>query len=302
MAVRVIRTITAALGAIACAAVFTPTGAAGDATTPPLQTGRGNVTGSDISQNWSQAPEDFQLAANKMAVAQAWHAATFGGGSDAIFHEARANYAAQYGEETAGATSTDDLTMSTMMAAPASYTVSMPHRAQSNSYYCGPASGAMLLNATGHTTSATRGFSLSQANLARDAYMATDANGKTSWSTSRFRIGLNEWRQGTWAGFYVDLGSPSNADMEVALTYDTYQNNTPFGADTVEWAGGAHYNNHPDYLEIGHWIAAYGYWNSGDNAYFKDPATEVWSGVLESFGATTSSFTSTYLQNNGITW
>lgn len=236
-----------------------------------------------------------------MAVAQAWHSAAFGGDTGAAYLEARADYAARYGEMTAGATTPDGVS-STMMAAPPSYTVSMPHRGQSNNYYCGPASGVMILNATGHTTSATRGYSLSQSNLARNAYMETDANGQTSWSTSRFRIGLNEWRQGTWTGFYVDLGSPSNADMEVALTYDTYQNNTPFGADTVELAGGYHYNNHPSNLQIGHWIAAYGYWNSGNNAYFKDPATTVWSGLSESFGADTSFFTSTYLQHNGITW
>jgi hypothetical protein len=262
----------------------------------------GNVTGSSVSENFRQDPTDALQAANKMAVAKAWKSATFGSGSDVRYLEVKRNYSAQYGKRTVGTDRMVHAGSRTLMSSPVSYQVSMSHRGQTTGYYCGPASGAMILSSTNNNTSYSGTFSLSQANLARDAYMATDANGATNWATSRFRIGLNKWRQGSETGFYVDLHSPTPTDMSVALTYDTYNNNAPFGADTVENAGGPHYNNHPSNLTIGHWIAAYGYWNSGSNAYFMDPATTVWSGLSDSFGATTSSFTNTYLQNNGITW
>jgi hypothetical protein len=275
-------------------------GAPAQADTGP---GIGNVTGSSIHVGpITQTPQDAAQAEGKAAMARAWYAVMFGGVAPAEYEGQARAYERQYGSRAAGAWQLRPTTDVAALASPPSMLLPMAHRGQTNGYYCGPASGVMIVNYTGPSTSRYNGASLSQSAMAKDAHMATDTNGETSFSTGRFRIGLNRWREGSSTGFFVDRWTPTPTDVEVALTYDIYQHTTPFGADTVEFAGGPHYNNHPTYLTIGHWIAAYGYWNSGDNAYFKDPATTVWGGLSESFGATTSSFTNTYLQNNGITW
>jgi hypothetical protein len=54
------------------------------------------------------------------------------------------------------------------------------------------------------------------------------------------------------------------------------------------------------YEAIGRAVSSYA--KLGANAYFRDPATTVWPRLSESFGADTTYFTSTCLQNNGITW
>ena len=102
--------------------------------------------------------------------------------------------------------------------------------------------------------------------------MKTEANGVTAWSTNLFRIGLNKFAQGTATGWYVDLGAPSAAQFKNSLTTDIDYGHG-FGADTVELAGGSHYNGHPVGQTIGHWLGVYGYASSGSTAYFSDPST-----------------------------
>jgi hypothetical protein len=69
-------------------------------------------------------------------------------------------------------------------------------------------------------------------------------------------------------------------------------------ANTVEYAGGGHYNGHPDRL-IGHWIVGYAYSDSAAKLSFADPATGL-SGYTGSqkFSISTSAF-APYL-GNGI--
>lgn len=112
---------------------------------------------------------------------------------------------------------------------------------------------------------------------------------------------MNKWRQGSSTGYYVDDGAPSATEFKSHLVYDA-DNNYPLGADTVEMAGGVHYNGHPSNQTIGHWIVGKGYYNYGDGSYFADPATTVWSTVSPEFSYATSTFTNRFLQSNGVTW
>jgi hypothetical protein len=127
-------------------------------------------------------------------------------------------------------------------------------------------------------------------------------DGATEWASHGFRIGLKRWRQGTSTGFFVDLGSPSATDVSIALTFDIYHQTMSFGADTVELAGGVHYNGHPSNQTIGHWVTAYAHSSSGATGSWADPSTTVWAAPSPKFSYSTSAFTSRFLQNNGITW
>jgi hypothetical protein len=185
-------------------------------------------------------------------------------------------------------------------ASPPSASLPLTQYGQNKNYYCGPASGYMILKYKGNATSVYNGASLSQANLAKPAHMDTD-DGATEWASHGFRIGLNRWRQGSSSGFFVDLANPSATDVEVALTYDIYQQTMPFGADTVEIAGGTHYNGHPVNQTIGHWVTAYAYSSSGATGSWADPSTSVWASASPKFSYNTANFTNRFI-NNGITW
>lgn len=181
--------------------------------------------------------------------------------------------------------------------------VSMAHVAQSTNFYCGPAAGTMILRATNQGPSAYNGRALNQSNVADDDHMRTDANGKTAWDSGLFRRGLNRWRGDT---FYANLASPSNKEFRQALLTDI-KKNIPFGASTLENAGGSHYNFHPN-ATIGHWIVALGWKNKLDNTVFDDPAanssalSSSWSNVAPTFTTKTNTFNQNYVTYHGITF
>jgi len=175
------------------------------------------------------------------------------------------------------------------------------HYGQIKSFYCGPASGKMILKYLDAGPSRYNHRLQTQRRIGGPAHMATDVNGKTSWASGLFRVGLNRWREGKSDGFYVDKHDPSVSYFTNALTLDV-DRGYPFGADTVEVAGGVHYNGHPTNQTIGHWIVAHGYFGGGTSTRFADPSTTVWSTPSDHFTYTTSDFVNRFLNQNGITW
>lgn len=154
-----------------------------------------------------------------------------------------------------------------------------------------------MLKYMGNTTSAYDGKSLSQTNLASSTYLKTEANGATTWTSKAMDTGIDKWRG---VGFYIQVGSPSAATVKGAFLTTMGMNHKPIAVDTVEFAGGAHYNGHPVNKLIGHWLAGYRYDNSAETVGFMDPSTTYFSGAAPYFTVNTTSFTNTYLQSNGI--
>jgi len=111
--------------------------------------------------------------------------------------------------------------------------------------------------------------------------------------------GVNRWRG---SNYYVQVDRPTAALMKSALRQSIGSNGMPLAADTVEEAEELHYNRHPAGKEIGHWILAYGYTNSGATVRFADPSTTVWTQASKTFSAATSTFTPKYLEYNGIAY
>ena len=110
---------------------------------------------------------------------------------------------------------------------------------------------------------------------------------------------------GTVIPIYVQVPRPSS--LASVITYSVGAAGKPMAADTVEFAGGVHYNNHPTSKTIGHWIMGYGYASSGSTCYFADPvggsSAVPWSGpVAKTFSYSSSSFTSRFLQSNGVAY
>ncbi len=185
---------------------------------------------------------------------------------------------------------------------PASKTLPLTQYGQSKSYYCGPASAYMILKYSSAGSSNYDGASLSQSTLANSTYLQTEQRGATTWASGRFSVALNRWLFGSDSGYYLNETAPAAADFMSYVQYDIGSNGRPLAGDTVEFAGGLHYNGHPRTQTIGHWIVAYGYISSGVTTYWADPATTVWATVSPKFSYGTTSFANNFLQSNGVTW
>lgn len=277
--------------------------------TVPAHADGGGGSGGGISGPGDEVPAVIQSQdKQKQAVADAYLRAKYDEGSSSVLANVTRAYASRY-PKALGGRLTSVATRGRASAerpavARAPFAISklaMTQRPQSKNFYCGPATGQMLLQYRNEGASALTGVSLTQAHVADANHMRTDVNGKTAWDTGLFRIGLNKWRVGSSIGYYVDKDSPTPAEFRSNLVYDT-DNNFPIAASTVEFGGQAHYNHHPRDKTIGHWIAGQGYFSYGGGVYFLDPATSVWGGVHASFTAASGDFATTYLHTNGITW
>lgn len=298
---RLPRVLTTAFLASAMALVLVTPASADDPEPPDGSLGEyanpegtpGNVTGGDIWDGLNPSSPDSETLDAIIEYANAYAA------MEGNTPEARAEAEAiltQYGISTS-----ELLANPTGQAAQTQKLLSLTQYAQTKNYYCGPATGYMMLRYMGKTTSVYDGATLSQTNLANSTYMQTETYHATKWASGRFPLSLNRWMYGSGSGTlqFHAIPKPSAALTKSAVV-SRIDKTSPFAADTVEIAGGAHYNNHPSYLTIGHWIAGYGYKVSGSTVCFADPATSVWSGLQKTFCHTTSSFATSYLQSNGI--
>lgn len=169
---------------------------------------------------------------------------------------------------------------------------------QQTNYYCGPATGYMILKYKGKTKSAAdSGLSLSQNNLAGSGYMKTSAQGSTNWGSGDLPRGINKWYGAT---YLRQINSPSRNTLMGAVVTNVI-NKKPVASATYEGANGSHYNKHPRAQTVRHWVATYGYAANGDLLYMKDPSAAIWSsyGVASDYTSTASAWGS-YLSSYGI--
>ncbi|GAB3071183.1 hypothetical protein GCM10027053_40040 [Intrasporangium mesophilum] len=287
----------AAVGAVLVLGAAGPA-RAGDALRPTVPS---QGSGSEVTAPGKSTP-DSQQAREKVASTEAVIRAMARGDRAAAAAANRA-YTARWGGpglHAAGSRAASPELAATAAAAPASRVLALTQYGQLKNYYCGPASGYMIIRYLhgGAFTSRYDKSSLSQAHLANLNHMKTDYRGLTSWGYKDFSRGVNRWRGTNW---YVEVNAPSATLVKGVFTQSIGMNGMPFAADTVEYRGLAHYNKHPTDQTIGHWIVAYGYSSSGATGSWADPATSVWTGVMPKFSASTTGFAK-YLQTNGITY
>lgn len=285
---------------IASAAVLALALSAGVAT--PAMAGT-NGTGGDVSAPGAQFA-DNQASIDQLELTKLFTKMEQGKISSATYAAAKRSYDQQSGTATK---STASGTVSPMILPPdvpppppAQRTLSFTHYAQEKGYWCGPAAGKMAVKIiAGNITSRYNGAAFAQSSFAGPAHMQTEADGATTWGSGNFVRGVNRW---LGRSLYQQVDSPSASTVRSALRTSIGTNGDPVAADTVEFAGGLHYNGHPTNQTIGHWILAYAYSDSGASVRFLDPSTSVWSGVNSTFAANTDTFTSRYLQSNGIAY
>ncbi|GIH69151.1 C39 family peptidase [Sphaerimonospora thailandensis] len=257
----------------------------------------GNWTGSSVPSAETPIVPDTQQARDKMALTMAWEKAVKGEIPASDYLAAEQKYHTSYDLPLPTRTLSNDVSA---LAAPSSRTLSLTHAPQINGYFCGPATGTMMIKmADGGIRSKATGESFGQTNLGNASHMRTSINKVTDWGSKLFVTGINKWR-GT--NYYVQVNSPSLSVFKAAIKNSIGSNGMPLAADTVEFQGGAHYNNHPN-RTIGHWITAYGYTGNGDTVKWADPSTNLWSsnGVKATFTYSASGFAQ-FLKSNGIAY
>lgn len=171
-------------------------------------------------------------------------------------------------------------------------TLNVTHYSQSNGYYCGPATAQMILKHKGKSSSADKGTSLTQANVASTSYLGTTSSTGTPWASKRMATGLTKW---IGSQTYQQVQSPSVSVLKGAFV-SSANAGYPLAVSTVEFA-----NGDPTSKTIGHWIVGRSYDSAGANLGFLDPATSVYTGVSASFGSTATNFQK-FVNTNGIAY
>lgn len=160
------------------------------------------------------------------------------------------------------------------------YRFNMSWSAQENGYYCGPATGEMILRMKGYSVSSS-GKALSQSNLARPEFMATDKYKRTSFADGKVKVSVQAWTGNKFT--YKQTQSPSVEQFQDAITRSFTVTGWPVVVDTQEWAWRAHYNGHPAYSEFSHLMPVEGYNPKTGKIILLDPASFYYAGSSRAF-------------------
>ena len=161
---------------------------------------------------------------------------------------------------------------------------------QPNNYFCGPASGWMILNAIGAHQSA-QGTPLSIDAVASRDYMNTVDYGYTSFHDRRFEYGMNRW---LGRDAYTTIHTPS-VDQVRDSVKSSFHKGLPTAVDAQERRGGPHYNGHPN-STFSHIMVVTSYDPNTDSMRMADPGVHyLWNGE-EQFWYHLPSFTQNFLQ------
>ena len=170
----------------------------------------------------------------------------------------------------------------------ASHSHNIAWAGQPNNYYCGPASGYMILRNVGANRSAS-GTSLTVYNVA--SYMGTTTSG-TNFATRAFANGMNRW---LGKSVYTTVHTPSYATVRNAIM-SSYRNGYASAVDTQERYGGPHLNGHSN-STFSHIMVVDSYNQDNDTVTIVDPgAGTVWSGSAQKFSVNLNYLVTQFMQ------
>jgi hypothetical protein len=177
-------------------------------------------------------------------------------------------------------------------------------KAQTTSYYCGPASVHEALDVLG--------VWLSQADAAGELHTTTDG---TAWSgagtsPSGYPVPdvLNAHQtRNYYIPQYVAAPTPSAiSTYENDLEMDIVALGVPLIGDAWEVPGGPHLVGHPPNKEIFHWFEIRGYQNSGASTMYEDSVHNAksvsWNAGVPAYSTLSSSTIVTIISGRGYVW
>jgi hypothetical protein len=185
-------------------------------------------------------------------------------------------------------------------------TASLPanQKAQTTSYYCGPASI--------HETLDLLGVWLTQADAASELHTTNDgtawSGGGTSPSGYPVPDVLNAHQTRNWyIPQYVASPTPSAiSTYENDLEMDIVALGVPLIGDAWEVPGGPHLVGHPPNKEIFHWFEIRGYQNSGGSTMYEDSVHNAksvsWNAGVPAYSTLPSTTIVTIVSGRGYVW
>lgn len=160
----------------------------------------------------------------------------------------------------------------------------VPWVGQPNNYYCGPATGTMILRGLGYNVNV---YQVASA-------MQTDAYHYTSFNDRKFQQGMNHWLGNVYTTAYL----PSYSTVRSAVV-NSFRNGKATAVDEQERRGGPHFNGHNNGT-FSHIMAIDGYDQSSDAVLIADPGGNgaLWGGAGKFWYSSLSDFTAKYLQTD----
>jgi len=187
---------------------------------------------------------------------------------------------------------------------PGSASLPANQKAQTTSYYCGPASV--------HETLDVLGVWLSQADAAGELHTTTDgtawSGGGTSPSGYPVPDVLNAHQTRNWyIPQYVASPTPGAiGTYEADLEMDIVALSVPLLGDAWEVPGGPHLVGHPPNREIFHWFEIRGYQNSGASTMYEDSVHNAksvsWNAGVPAYSTLSSNAIVTIISGRGYVW
>ena len=177
---------------------------------------------------------------------------------------------------------------------------SITQKAQSRSYWCGPATLATLVQADGVKISQTRAAKR----------LNTTSNG-TNWYNGSGNYPMEKALEHYTDDFeYTPQNlpySPSKSDKETykkRLVTDVAVNKQGIAGNAVEVTNGPHLNGHPN-RTIYHWVAVRGYDDEGETTRYADPVSGSgisWPGPVDRYNEIDSDKIVTIFGARGYIW
>ena len=177
-------------------------------------------------------------------------------------------------------------------------------QAQSNGYYCGPASTSEALGLSSISLSQASAASLEKTTSGGTAWSGVNANVPSQYLTGYPVRDVLNYKHGTM--WYVPVNLPyapsgtdiTNYETNVGMDVDAHW---AVVGDAWEVVNGPHLTGHPN-LEIFHYFTIIGYTSYATYTSYEDSATSVWGSVpAYTFGFSTSTLV-TILGGRGYIW
>jgi hypothetical protein len=187
---------------------------------------------------------------------------------------------------------------------PSSASLVANQKAQTTSYYCGPASVHEALDALG--------VWLTQDAAAAELHTTTNGTAWSGGGTSPSGYPIPDvMNVHQTRNFYVpqSVASPTSSAIntyEKDLQMDIWALGAPLIGDAWEVPGGPHLTGHPLNKEIFHWFEIRGYQNSGGSTMYEDSVHNAksigWYANVPAYSTLSSSTITTIISGRGYVW
>lgn len=185
--------------------------------------------------------------------------------------------------------------------------ISVPQKDQDTYYWCGYAAMQSILS--------HKGISMSQADIADEAYMQSTAlpwyfldwDDRSEYPAATTLDDLTGYYYCPYPYEQAGTGTVTTSDLanKVCASIDLNYGVMACGISKKSLSDDSHFPGYPTYKDVGHWVVVRGYYEYGDEYAIADPAksSEVtWSGSINAYYSVDDYKLAAYSSYKGIIW